>query len=193
MAKVLGLGYSMEDVDAENRLRFMGATGATAETLGAIRIERRLEKDSSSGKHLDFQVWEDKVGLAEVVLGADEDSGSHGDCPGVLPIILLDRLGKKAEADRLASREAWRTQNQGGESNTNSPSNPPAQNQTEVSPSGILGQSTSTPDMSPVFEKSESPPAGQSGRHQPKGSSPTDREKEVISARSLWCPCCTVM
>ncbi|KAK3339761.1 hypothetical protein B0T25DRAFT_362956 [Lasiosphaeria hispida] len=111
--KLWDLGYTMEDVDTENRLGYQGATGATMETLGSIQIERILAKDDPSSKVLEFQVWDDKVGLAEVMLGADEDSGHHGgDFPGLLPIIPKYRLNKEKREELANDRAAWRAQEQ---------------------------------------------------------------------------------
>jgi len=87
------LGYDLkatDDVDPTDRVRFMGATGDTTWTLGKVKIVRSLDPDGSDAKVIEPQVWDDKVNLADVMFGADEDAvgrTSGDEFPPLCPFI----------------------------------------------------------------------------------------------------------
>lgn len=97
--KLVMLGYDVDlHVDKTQRQGFRGATGHVGYTLGAIAIERSLKPDGSDPKPITFQVWDDKVKLADAMFGEDEDSqlepGEDG-FPPLLPNIPVKLTASK--------------------------------------------------------------------------------------------------
>ncbi|KAK4188912.1 hypothetical protein QBC35DRAFT_548283 [Podospora australis] len=100
LAKVKQLGYDPEEhINKDDRVEFMGATGP-GETIGSIKVDFKGDPNSPS-MPLTLQVWNDKIGLGEVMFGG-EFSGDG--LPALLPLLVTRRY-RKPSSDETKQME----------------------------------------------------------------------------------------
>jgi len=98
-ARILQLGYTKEHINEGDMFSFVGAGGEVF-TIGTIWLEYKTWKtggavykgqESLPKKAMKFNVWEDRVGVADVLFGADEDSAYQPLDDGRPALLVLAR------------------------------------------------------------------------------------------------------
>ncbi|KAK5659059.1 hypothetical protein OQA88_1146 [Cercophora sp. LCS_1] len=103
--KLRELGCSLDHVDRSKRVKFRGATGEAGYTLGSITLERDGSSMFPERRDISFHVWEDPVGLGDVLFGADEDSGLEPGDDGVPVLLPIKPVEKESHDERAEGDE----------------------------------------------------------------------------------------
>lgn len=86
LRKLQEFGHGLRP-DESKKVKFMGATGTISLTRGSITLEKAGDATYPESKRITFHVWDDPVGLGDVLFGANEDSGFNAGDNGV-PVLL---------------------------------------------------------------------------------------------------------
>jgi hypothetical protein len=88
--RLLELGYRLDDLDKSTEIKFLGATGGCAHTLGSIEIDACVSEDEAPQK-LKFEIWEGEVEFADVLLMGGNDQPVDNGPPAFLVMFPMQR------------------------------------------------------------------------------------------------------